>query len=132
MTLAICRGTLDFVILTLDDCLKAQHPDTILLCSSIQYLEKPYELLSQVKKDFNYLVFDKTPFLEKGEDTITVHVVSPDIYDASIPTWLFNLDKFMNFFSDKFELIADYDNFAQIVNNRITINWKGFIFVKKE
>jgi putative methyltransferase (TIGR04325 family) len=116
-----------------DDCLKEQHADTILLSSVIQYLEKPYGMLQEiVERKFKYIVFDRTPFLEQGEDKIMVHVVSPDIYKATIPTWLLNMNKFMTFFADKFELIADFDNFSQAVNNQVTINWKGFIFIKKE
>lgn len=51
---------------SIDSCFREQHPHTILFSAVIQYLEKPYDLLTEViKKEFRYIIFDRTPFLDK-------------------------------------------------------------------
>ena len=110
----------------LEDCLKEQHADTILLSSVIQYLEKPYDLLSDVKRNkVKYVVLDRTAFIDAGDDRITVQKVPPQIYDASYPGWFFNEHKFLDFFSDEYELISDFES-----NDRANIPsvFKGYIF----
>ena len=113
----------------IEDCLKEQHADIILLSSVIQYLEEPYDLLQTIiGKRIKYLVFDRTPFLDRGNDRITVQKVPVEIYPASYPSWFFNLDKFLKFLSDDYELIADFES-----NDHATIPsvFKGFTFVLK-
>ncbi len=115
---------------TIDECLKEQDPNTILLSSVLPYLEKPYELLEKiVTTKFRYLIIDRTPFLEKGNDRITVQKVDPKIYEASYPAWFFNQDKFMRFFSETYDLIADFES-----QDRANIRsyFKGFILKLKE
>lgn len=118
---------------TLDECIGERHPDAILFSSVIQYLEKPYKLLADViDRGFTYVIFDRTSFLEKGDDRITVQKVPPQIYPASYPAWFFNREKFLNFFSGKYELITEFDSFESFqLEGQITRN-KGFVFVKKQ
>jgi putative methyltransferase (TIGR04325 family) len=113
----------------IDACLKEQHADTILLSSVIQYLEKPYDLLKEVmNKRFKYIIIDRTAFIERGEDRITVQKVPPEIYQASYPAWFFNQHKFLAFFSGEYELVADFES-----NDRANIPsvFKGYIFTLK-
>lgn len=115
---------------SLDECLNKQHPDTILLSSVIQYMEKPYDLLSEVmNKGFIYIIFDRTPFMEKRDDRITVQKIPLEIYQASYPAWFFNQGKFLQFFSEKYELISDFES-ADRAN--VASVFKGFIFRLKE
>ena len=110
----------------LDDCLKEQKPDTILLSSVIQYLEKPYDLLQEIiNKRFQYLVIDRTAFIEAGDDRITVQKVPEQIYQASYPAWFFNEHKFLRFLSGSYTLMADFES-----NDRVNIPsvFKGYIF----
>lgn len=116
----------------LDDCMRARHPDAILFSSVIQYLEKPYDLLANIlKKGFTYIIFDRTSFLEKGDDRLTVQKVPPEIYPASYPAWFFNRDNFLNLFSRDYVLIADFDSFESFRLGSISTQNKGFIFKKK-
>jgi putative methyltransferase (TIGR04325 family) len=111
---------------TIDDCLKEQRANTILLSSVIQYLEKPYDMLSDVKsKGFKYIIFDRTAFTDTGDDRITIQRVPPEIYPASYPAWFFNQEKFLHFFSGEYELIADFES-----DDRANIPsvYKGYIF----
>jgi putative methyltransferase (TIGR04325 family) len=114
----------------LDDCFKEQPADAILLSSVIQYLEKPYDLLKDIiRKRFKYLLFDRTPFLRKGEDRITVQKVPAEIYPASYPSWFFDPNKFLEFFSASHELIADFES-----DDRADIPsvFKGYIFTLRD
>lgn len=116
----------------LDECIGERHPDAILFSSVIQYLEKPYDLLADIlDKGFTYLIFDRTAFLAKGDDRITVQKVPPEIYPASYPAWFFNRDKFLSFISGTYELVAEFDSFESFrLEDQIAQN-RGFIFVKK-
>ena len=118
--------------LDLDACISDRSPNAILFSSVIQYLEKPYELLADViERGFSYLIFDRTPFLEKGDDRITVQKVPPEIYPASYPAWFFNLDKFLDFFAADYELLVEFDSFEAFHLGDVASRNKGFVFRKK-
>ncbi|MDA8239842.1 MAG: TIGR04325 family methyltransferase [Nitrospiraceae bacterium] len=115
---------------SLQECLATGPYQAILFSSVIQYIDKPYELLSEVMDhDFEYILFDRTPFLIKGKDRITVQRVPPGIYDASYPAWFFNPEKFLGFMRAKYDLMADCES-----NDRANIRsvFKGFIFRRKK
>jgi putative methyltransferase (TIGR04325 family) len=111
---------------TLGDCLKEQAASTILLSSVIQYLEKPYDLLEDVKRrKFQYIIIDRTAFLDVGDDRITVQRVPTEIYQASYPAWFLNRDKFLAFLANRYDVVADFES-----NDRADIPsvFKGYIF----
>lgn len=112
----------------LQECRKEQNPDVILFLSVIQYLEKPYELLEEILgSEFNYVILNRTPFLEHGEDRITVQSVSSEIYEASYPAWFFNTSKFLDFFrSGGYEVVAEFDTADS--SDMASSRFKGFIF----
>jgi len=118
---------------TIEECIKECNPDVIILSGVLPYLEKPYELLSGViKKGFKYIIFDRTPFLEKEVDRLTVQKVSPKIYDVSYPAWFFNRDKFLSFFAEGYDLMAEFDARAgRIYLGDIYAFEKGLVFIKK-
>jgi putative methyltransferase (TIGR04325 family) len=117
----------------LDDCLKEQHSNAILLSSVIQYLEKPYDLLKEIiGKRLKYVLFDRTPFLHQGEDRITVQKVPAEIYRASYPAWFFDRAKFLRFFSGEYELMAEFEALAGTIDlGDAVARDEGFIFKKK-
>ena len=118
---------------SLDECYAEQHPDTILLCSVLPYLEKPYELLQEiVARGFTYVILDRTPFLMTGEDRITVQKVPPQIYEASYPAWFLNEGKFLRFMEQSYELVAEFDALSgEIALKGETAHEKGFVFRKR-
>lgn len=117
----------------IDHCLSDQKPDTLLLLSVVQYLENPYEFLSQVLKgQFKYVIFDRTPFTASEDDMLTVHRVSPAIYRASIPTWLLSESKFRTFMSQKYELLADFNSFSRDYFRGNVVDLRGFLYVRRD
>lgn len=117
----------------LETCLKHEQPDVILLSGVIQYLEYPYRLLECLLDcNIKHIIFDRTPFIKGCRDRLTVQRVPPQIYDASYPAWFFNLDKFMSFFSDKYQLLLEFDALAGLIPLTDTYaEDKGFLFCKK-
>lgn len=121
----------------IDECRREQHPDAILLLGVIQYLEKPYVLLEKILSlGFDVVIFDRTPFLKKGDDRISIQKVPPAIYDASYPVWFFNEKKFIDFFRGDYELVVDFDALAGQIDIKGGFKGtpafeKGFIFKKK-
>ena len=111
---------------TIDDCLKVQQPDVVLLSSVLQYLEKPYDLLeSIIKHKFSYIIFDITPFHNGSHDIITIQQVPEVIYSADYPCWIFSLDKFMKFLDNEFKSL----NFQAL--EKFSANYSGLFFKLK-
>ena len=116
---------------TIGDCLKVQTADAILFSNAIQYVKKPYGLISgAVDTGFKYIVFDRTSFNSPADrDRLTIQRVNPDIYDASYPCWFFNEKRFLSLFEKRYRLVADFESGDRA---NIPSVFKGFIFKKKE
>ncbi len=113
-----------------NECVIKENPQAILLSSVLQYIPYPYALLKTIIKNrFEHIIIDKTPFLQRGGDRITVQKVPPEIYDASYPAWFFDLTNFFNFFSEKYQLIVDFES-ADKSNIQFS-SFMGFIFELK-
>jgi len=118
---------------SLDECMAERHPDTLLLCSVLPYLERPYELLQEaINRGFSSIIVDRTPVLLTGDDRITVQQVPPSIYQASYPAWFLNKQKLCRFLEPAYELVAEFDALAGEVQLEDGIAYEmGFILKKK-
>ncbi|MCK4816593.1 methyltransferase, TIGR04325 family, partial [bacterium] len=113
----------------IESVLKETSPKTILFSSVIQYLENPYELLRKIKSHgFEYIIFDRTPFVQNGNDMLTVQIVPEEIYAASYPCWFFGKSKFYSFFCDKYKFITQFTS-SDCAN--IPSSFEGCIFKKR-
>ncbi|UJS18593.1 MAG: methyltransferase, TIGR04325 family [Candidatus Jettenia sp.] len=114
----------------LESCQAQVRANVILLSAVLQYVENPYSFLEKIiNMDFKYILFDRTPFLEKGKDRITIQKVPPCIYTASYPAWFFSKEKFLDLFSERYKLIAEFDAHDKA---NIPSVFKGFIFERAE
>ena len=83
--------------------------------------------------NFDYIVIDRTAFIENDKSRITVQVVPESIYKASYPAWFFNEKDFLNAFENKYEVI---NSFVSDLSKPITIDknakvyWKCFVLKK--
>ena len=116
----------------LKDYCKDNKPQTLLLSSVLQYIEKPYELLDKLLQvKFDFILIDRTPFNNIGlenKDIIKLQIVPPDYYDASYACWFFDKQKFMKYFLDNnYEIIEEFKGSDGIGINYI---FKGFIMKK--
>ena len=86
---------------SVDECVKNEKSNILILASVLQYIEKPYELLDEILKNrFEYILIDRTPF-SKADERITLQIVPPQIYEASYPCRFFNKQLFMEYFERK-------------------------------
>ena len=116
-------------------CMKEQKNDIILLSSVLQYIEKPYILLDNILQyNFEYIVIDKTPFSLDNEDHIKLQVVSPNIYEACYPSWLFSEKSLIEYFTSNsytlFEKFSDEDSLHANKNDLFEFN--GMVWEKNQ
>ena len=115
---------------TIDECVKTEKPNVVLLSSVLQYLEKPYdffELLLNI--DADSLIIDRTPFLNSdADDLVKVQVTPSSIYSAAYPLWFFKKSNFVRLaISHGYETKAEFDALDRLDP---TSTWKGMFFVK--
>jgi putative methyltransferase (TIGR04325 family) len=80
---------------TLAEGVRGDKGDAILLSSVLPYIENPRQLLSEIAKfEFQYILIDRTPFIQSEKDRLTVQSVPESIYKASYPAWFFSESQF--------------------------------------
>ena len=115
---------------SIKDCTLKFKIDVIFLSGVIQYLEKPYDLLNEIiAEEFEYIIIDRTLFIEKNEDRLTIQKVPRKIYRASYCCWFFSESRFLKTIYQKYELIYDFD-IAENIN--IKSLYKGYFFKLKK
>lgn len=114
---------------TVDKCMENEQPNILLLSSVMQYIEKPYELLTEIlSNSFEYIVIDRTPFGVDNVERIKLQIVHPKIYDASYPCWFFSQSIFISFIiSHNYKLI---EQFASNDGESDGCQFMGMIFKK--
>ena len=119
---------------TIEEALTNVKPQVLFLSSVIQYFEKPYELINQfLKYGFDYIIIDRTAFLESEKERITIQIVPEFIYKASYPAWFFNEQKFINAFASYYKPINKFDSKfdpKEQLDDKVWSYRKGFIFKK--
>lgn len=112
-----------------NSCVKKEKPNVLLLSSVLQYIEKPYELIDELlKNDFEFVIFDRTPFATDNKEKIKLQIVSPYIYKASYPCWFFDLYKLINYFGSRYESVEIFD---ALDGKSDDYEFKGFILERK-
>jgi putative methyltransferase (TIGR04325 family) len=115
-------------------CTIETHSKILLASSSLQYLEDPFGMIKEIiSLDFEYIILDRTAFINFDEHIITVQRVPPEIYEASYPAWFFNYEKLLTLFSEKYIVITRFDNgfTAPIKLNGTGASWSGIFFKRK-
>lgn len=119
---------------TIDEVLREAEINCLLLSGVLQCLGNPYEWISKfLEKNFSYIIIDRTAFI-KDNQRLTVETVPESIYPASYPSWFFNEEQFLDTFSHKYDLIADFRSYADsdiLSEDQKLMYWKGFFFKLK-
>ncbi|MBS0664174.1 MAG: methyltransferase, TIGR04325 family [Verrucomicrobia bacterium] len=90
-------------------CVAAEHPDVVLLSSVLPYLEAPHALLAEIRRgDFRVVLIDRTGFVARGRDRLTVQRVPPAIYAASYPCWFFDRPALIAAFGPGWRVAAEW------------------------
>ena len=119
--------------LDINTCIRSSKHNVVLFSSSIQYLEKPYEILEEFTEEkIPYIIFDRTPFWHNDEEErITVQKIPKRIYRASYPAWILNKEKMKKFFIDKgYECVKEIKSQKKTttIDTGETIEFDGFVF----
>ncbi len=117
---------------TIEECMANQKPNVLLFSSVLQYLEKPYEWIERfINLEIPYIIIDRTAFIERENDIITIQKVPENIYVASYPSYFFGKN-IINLLQKKYKMIAKFDNgftMETTINNN-KVYWTGLIFKK--
>lgn len=96
---------------SIEECLVENTPQLCLICSVLQYIEKPYQLLDDIKsKNIPYLMLDYTGFNHGDTDRITIQHVPPIFYGikASYPCYFFSRAKIEASLNETYEKQYDF------------------------
>jgi putative methyltransferase (TIGR04325 family) len=106
----IADGALRFYF-TIEECLAERKPNLLLLSGVLQCLDAPYEWLEQfLIHRFPNVVLDRTAFLDRPEDRLTIQHVPASIYEASYPAWFLNRDRVISTVGESYHYVTDFDN----------------------
>jgi putative methyltransferase (TIGR04325 family) len=117
---------------SLDEVLQKSQPQLLLFSSSLQYLQKPYELLANAKQSgMPYLMIDRTAFIDAPEDRLTIQKVPPAFYDASYPCWFFSQSKMNSFLQDTYEPVFGFNSGQKVVLGLEELDYTGQLWKRK-
>jgi putative methyltransferase (TIGR04325 family) len=114
---------------SIDDAIKEERIHCLLLSGVLQYLPDPYAWIANfLNYRFDYIIIDRTGFVDRPEDMLTIQHVPPEIYEASYPCWFFSEEVFKKKFAADYAVIADFnDSFtAPVLLNGSNCYWRGF------
>ena len=118
--------------LCIDECLRVEKPNVLLLSSVIQYLAKPYDFLNNaLRHEFEYVIVDRTAFMRNGQDRLTVQHVPASIYKASYPAWFLSERRFLDCFRERYTLEYDFAGADRVQPDGGEAYFKGFQFQLK-
>jgi putative methyltransferase (TIGR04325 family) len=119
----------------INECNLQNNINVILLSSVLQYINTPFDIIRQLLAcNASYLIIDRTSFSIKQNDQIVIQKVSPTIYSADYPMWIFSESHFNNYITKHWEPIASFvsPEGTKKTKSGIEITFKGFIFESKK
>jgi len=112
---------------SIEECLKINNCNVLLLSAVLQYLDSPIDFLKRVVSyNIEYIIIDRTAFIKGNENRITIQHVPPEIYDATYPSWFFNEKELLKPFDKVYRQVACFD--ALDKSNIPDSYFKGFIY----
>ena len=115
-----CKFTIDIKLIK-------KNIHCLLFSSSLQYLEKPYEILDVTLRMKPKLICVDRIALGKKKDYVALQINPKFIYDINYPVWILNEKKFLNYFKIKgYQNILNIDTNIKFCNYR----YKHYLFEK--
>lgn len=94
---------------TIEECLKENSPNVIVLSSVLQYLQSPTEVIEKLNRvGAKCLIIDRTPFQGGSRDTLVIQKVPATVYSASYPMWVFSRTEFMRILEPYWRPVINY------------------------
>lgn len=112
---------------SIEEAVAAGPVDVILLSSVLQYLERPMEILGRLEAvPSRFLLMDRTPFSDRKDDFLVVQHVSPRLYPASYPCWVFSRERMLDYFSRRWGRPEEFETEeGQVRGGRTPIVFRG-------
>jgi putative methyltransferase (TIGR04325 family) len=113
---------------TIDACGATEKPDVVLISAVLPYLEEPHALLRDIaRRGFCRVIIDRTGFVGRGRDRLTVQRVPASIYRASYPCWFFDRKKLLQPFAVGWRITAEWPTFDRA---DIAADYRGLLLEK--
>jgi putative methyltransferase (TIGR04325 family) len=114
---------------SIEEASEAIQPSVVLLGSALQYVAKPYEILSRLgQTEAIVMIVDRTPFADIDEDVITVQKVPPSIYPASYPFRILSRPRVLDQLAGwRFIAAIDSPEGEIAFSDALTFRFDGFI-----
>ena len=109
------------------DCLRERDPQVLLLSSVLQYLPEPWALLREAAaRPYDWIILDRTAFIDAPRDRLTVEHVHPRIYPASYPAWFFSRPRLESNLPPGWRIETEFDALDRQLLDGREIVFKGF------
>ncbi len=119
---------------TVKEALEHQQAQVLLLSSVLPYLKDPYAVIKELLQyKFDTIIIDRTNFIKRKKDRLTVQHVPKEIYEASYPCWFFNEQRFLSHFLEAYEIQNEFMNEIPPPERlgMDEVYWKGFYLKRK-
>lgn len=114
---------------SLDEALAGTVPAAILLSSVLPYVEAPHALVADVlQRGFKHVIIDRTPFVTKGGERLTVQRVPPGLGGGSYPCWLFERRSLLAPVAQDYRLVAEWPGFDDVGPG---VAFGGFLYERR-
>jgi len=115
----------------IEDVLKMNKSNFIILSSVLPYLKDPYGILDVIiKNKIEYIFIDKTLMFKDEKEIITKQIVPDFIYKAQYPCWVLDYNNVKINILKSYDLIFEftpYNGKTAIMNNQVA-NFYGVLF----
>lgn len=118
------------------ECFQDDASNVIIFSSVLQYLEAPSKIFDFISGlSFKYIIIDLTGIVDNTDKSIlTVQKIPSAMYKASYPCWFFKETELKGLFSEKYDLIYDFD--CEIgksipINSTLEAKYKGYFYKRK-
>ncbi len=99
---------------SIEECNAKYKIDLMILSGVIQYLPEPHTFLEElVGLGYKYIIIDRTAFIDRGKDRLTIQNVWPSVYEASYPAWFFNEYDLLKHFNERYAVEAEFSTYVQ-------------------
>ncbi len=111
---------------TIQACQLERRPSVLLLSGVLQYLPDPWGFFREVTaQSFDWIIIDRTPFIDAERDRLTVEVVSPRIYPASYPAWFFSRARLAENLPPCWRIETEFDALDRQLLDSVEVVFKG-------
>lgn len=119
---------------SIESALTTFTPDVFLVASSLQYVEKPYEIIEKIgQTPASHLILERIPVHAGPHDFLTIQTVPESIYPASYPAWIFSRETLFGRLDEHWNLVTTFEGAEKRTwtDRGQEFNWTGAHLVRR-